>query len=66
MADLMAVLSQGASSLGAQRVATATASHNLENVDTPGYSRQSATLEAELPAQAEAAFGSGAASPSAP
>jgi flagellar hook-associated protein 1 FlgK len=54
MADLLAILSQGASSLGAHRVATATASHNLENVNTPGYSRQSVELWAELPAQHDA------------
>lgn len=54
MADLLAILSQGASSLNAHRVATATASHNLENVNTPGYSRQTVSLQAELPAQLEA------------
>lgn len=52
MADLLAILSQGASSLGAHRASAATASHNLENANTPGYARQSASLEAMLPAEA--------------
>ena len=51
MADLLAILSQGASSLGAHRAASATASHNLENVNTEGYARQSVALEAELPVE---------------
>ncbi|MGC4120548.1 MAG: flagellar hook-associated protein FlgK [Myxococcales bacterium] len=51
MGDLLAILSQGASSLGAHRAASATASHNLQNADTPGYARQRANLEANLPAQ---------------
>ncbi len=50
MADLLSILSQGASSLDAHRASTATASHNLQNVDTPGYSRQSVMLEAVIPA----------------
>jgi flagellar hook-associated protein 1 FlgK len=51
MADLLALLSQAGSSLGAHRAASATASHNLSNANTPGYSRQSAALEALLPAE---------------
>lgn len=51
MADLLSILSQGATSLGAHRASTATASHNLENANTPGYARQRANLEATLPSQ---------------
>ncbi|MBI5542732.1 MAG: flagellar hook-associated protein FlgK, partial [Deltaproteobacteria bacterium] len=54
MSDLLAILSRGATSLGAHRAAAATTSHNLENVDTPGYSRQRAELAAELPAEVAA------------
>lgn len=50
MADLLALLSIGARSLTAHRAASATASHNLENANTPGYSRQRANLETVLPA----------------
>lgn len=52
MADLLSILSQAASSLGAHRTAAATASHNLENANTPGYARQSAILETVSPAEA--------------
>jgi flagellar hook-associated protein 1 FlgK len=48
--DLIAVLSQAGSSLTAHRAATATASHNLQNANTPGYARQRAELNAVLPA----------------
>ena len=48
--DLLAVLSQAGSSLTAHRAATATASHNLQNANTPGYARQRAELNAVLPA----------------
>ncbi|MBX7113991.1 MAG: flagellar hook-associated protein FlgK [Myxococcaceae bacterium] len=51
MADLLALLSQAASSLGAHRGAAATASNNLSNANTPGYARQRAELEAVLPAE---------------
>lgn len=51
MADLIAVLSNAANSLGAQRALSATAAHNLENVNTPGYSRQRAHVVATLPAE---------------
>ena len=50
MSDLLAILSQGAASLAAQRAAAATASHNLQNANTPGYARQRATIAATLPA----------------
>ena len=50
MADLFSLLSLGANALTTTNAASATASHNLENVDTPGYSRQSAQLAAMLPA----------------
>src|ERR1700748_3725271 len=49
MADLLSVLSNAASSLGAARGAAQTASNHLENVNTPGYSRQTAVIN-ELPA----------------
>ena len=51
MADLLAILSRGASSLAAQQNAAATASHNLQNANTPGYARQRAELAATLPAE---------------
>jgi flagellar hook-associated protein 1 FlgK len=51
MSDLLAILSQGAASLAAQQAAAATASHNLQNANTPGYARQRAVLEATLPAE---------------
>ncbi|MBK7858990.1 MAG: flagellar hook-associated protein FlgK [Archangiaceae bacterium] len=50
MADLLSLLSLGANALSAHRAASATASHNLENANTPGYSRQRANLAAVLPA----------------
>jgi flagellar hook-associated protein 1 len=50
MSDLLAILSQGAASLAAQRAAAATASHNLQNANTPGYARQRAVLATTLPA----------------
>jgi flagellar hook-associated protein 1 FlgK len=50
MSDLLAILSQGAASLAAQRAAAATASHNLQNANTPGYARQRAVVSATLPA----------------
>jgi len=48
--DLFSLLSLGANALSAHRSASATASHNLANANTPGYSRQRANLEAVLPA----------------
>ncbi len=50
MADLLALLSQAASSLATHRADAATASHNLANANTPGYARQRAELEAVSPA----------------
>jgi len=44
MADLIALLSNAGAGLAAHRAATQTASHNIENVNTPGYSRQRAEL----------------------
>jgi flagellar hook-associated protein 1 FlgK len=63
MADLFRVLSAGAASLAAQTAAAATVANNLENVDTPGYARQRATLSAVLPAEVvgNAYIGSGVA-----
>jgi flagellar hook-associated protein 1 FlgK len=48
--DLLAVLSQAGSSLVAHRAASATASNNLQNANTPGYARQRAELVPVLPA----------------
>ncbi len=52
MSDLLAILSQGAASLAAQRAAAATASHNLQNANTPCYARQRAVVQTTLPADA--------------
>jgi flagellar hook-associated protein 1 FlgK len=51
MSDLLAILNQGAASLAAQQALAATASHNIQNANTPGYARQTAVLETTLPAQ---------------
>src|SRR5438128_9254884 len=51
MADLLSILSQSSTSLAAHRTAAATASQNIANVNTPGYSRQTANLEALTPAE---------------
>ncbi len=51
MPDLLAILNHGSASLSAHRAAAATASHNLQNANTPGYARQRAELEAVIPAQ---------------
>jgi flagellar hook-associated protein 1 FlgK len=48
--DLLSLLNNAASSLQAQRALAATASHNIENANTPGYARQRASLEA-VPAE---------------
>jgi flagellar hook-associated protein 1 FlgK len=48
--DLFSILATGSNSLAAHRAAAATASHNIENANTPGYARQRAELEATLPA----------------
>jgi flagellar hook-associated protein 1 FlgK len=49
-ADLLSILSQASTGLDAHRAAAATASQNISNVNTPGYSRQTANLEALTPA----------------
>jgi len=49
MANLLALLGHAASSLNAHRAAVATAGHNIQNINTPGYSRQQANL-APVPA----------------
>jgi len=51
MADLLSILSNAASSLQAQRALAATAGHNIENANNPGYARQRASLEAVQPAE---------------
>jgi flagellar hook-associated protein 1 FlgK len=51
MSNLLALLSQGASSLSAHQQALATAGHNLQNAATPGYARQRAELMATVPAE---------------
>jgi flagellar hook-associated protein 1 FlgK len=51
MPDLISILTQASTSLGAHREAAATASQNIANVNTPGYSRQTANLEALSPAE---------------
>ena len=53
MADLLSVLNQAVWSLGAHRAAAATAGHNLQNVNTPGYSRQRVSLSAAQPSEVE-------------
>jgi flagellar hook-associated protein 1 FlgK len=45
-ADLLAILNQSANGLAAFRAMTQTASHNIANVNTVGYSRQRVELEA--------------------
>ena len=49
MADLLSVLKNAGSSLSAARGLAQTASNNLENVNTPGYSRQTAVVQAVTP-----------------
>jgi flagellar hook-associated protein 1 FlgK len=51
MSDLLAILTDGGASLSAHRAAAATASHNLQNANTPGFARQRADLAAALPAR---------------
>lgn len=46
MGSFFTILANGAQSMTAHRVASATASNNLNNVNTPGYARQSALLQA--------------------
>jgi flagellar hook-associated protein 1 len=49
MADLLSILTQGANGLSAHRAAAQTAAHNIQNVNTEGYSRQRVELEAMSP-----------------
>jgi flagellar hook-associated protein 1 FlgK len=51
MSGLLAILQQSAMSLQAQTAASSTASHNLSNANTVGYSRQRAELAAAAPAE---------------
>jgi flagellar hook-associated protein 1 FlgK len=51
MADLLSILTNGATGLAAHQGAVATASHNIQNANTPGYARQRANLEAMRPAE---------------
>jgi flagellar hook-associated protein 1 FlgK len=51
MPDLFRVLTTGATSLAAQTAAAATAAHNLQNVNTPGYARQRVNVETTIPAE---------------
>jgi flagellar hook-associated protein 1 FlgK len=46
MADLLSILGSASTSLAAQRAVSATASHNIANANTPGYTRQRAELHA--------------------
>lgn len=48
--SLFATLGTAGRALGVMRVAHATASHNVENASTPGYSRQRVELHAAQPA----------------
>ena len=50
MADLLSILANAGTSLAAQQALQATAGHNIENANTPGYARQRVTLEAVAPA----------------
>ena len=51
MANLLSILSGAQTSLAAQRALTATASHNINNANTPGYARQTAVLTTLTPAE---------------
>jgi flagellar hook-associated protein 1 FlgK len=51
MADLLSILSGAQTSLAAQQALTATAGHNINNANTPGYSRQIASLVPLTPAE---------------
>jgi len=51
MADLFSLLGNASRSLSAHRAASQTASNNLQNVNTLGYSRQRAELSAVLPSE---------------
>lgn len=49
MSDLLSILSQAARSSTAHRSAAATAAHNIQNANTPGYARQRAELHTVVP-----------------
>jgi flagellar hook-associated protein 1 FlgK len=51
VADLLSILANAAGSMQAQQALSGTASHNIENANTPGYARQRANLVAALPAE---------------
>lgn len=51
MGDLLSILSNASQSLSATQGAATTAAHNIQNVNTPGYARQIATLETSLPGE---------------
>jgi flagellar hook-associated protein 1 FlgK len=60
MTNLFGVLDISRRALGTNQSGVRTASHNIANVDTPGYSRQRQVLEASLPSRVGAsALGSG-------
>src|SRR5687768_16758030 len=46
MPDLLSILTNGTNGLSAHRAAVQTAAHNIQNVNTDGYSRQRVDLEA--------------------
>ncbi len=49
MAGLWSILNVGKTSLNTNQIGVNTTSHNISNVNTPGYSRQQAILEARDP-----------------
>jgi flagellar hook-associated protein 1 len=49
--DLIGVIMNAASSMSAYRAQVATASHNISNANTPGYSRQDAVVTETIPAE---------------
>ncbi|MEW5847931.1 MAG: flagellar hook-associated protein FlgK [Myxococcota bacterium] len=51
MSSLLGLLAQSGMSLGAHSAASATASHNLQNANTPGYARQREALSAVIPSE---------------
>jgi flagellar hook-associated protein 1 len=51
--DLLSLLTNSATGLAAHQAALATASHNIQNANTPGYTLQRADLEAQGPADLE-------------
>lgn len=51
MSDLLSVLANAGSSLAAQQALQATAGHNVENANTPGFARQRVSIAAVQPAE---------------